>query len=1431
MPSVRRASQAALLALLASSGVADCAPAVSTAGARLEATGAPGAWTGVALRTGDQVVAAIRLGAGGRWTTREALADGGRLTFRGFDTAATGGTPALGPGSYIRFALDSEAHCPRVEFRLDLLSFDPAAWAAAWDAPCPLHFLDCTLDRPEFYYFHGLLAPTPRVDPYPFSWRDMRANWADGWSTAPSIGALTVPAVGFWRPSNGRLVAYCFQEPRSTDRSDRDLAVAYCWGGEDQAFSLVWPRQRGFNELTYPTAPCTVATRFEVLQDLATGPTADLNRLVFDHLWEAHRDTLPTVPGMNDLGWMVPREGFEEGAPSPAIFQRVPKSGGSFGSMFFQDNTEIFGGSFRAVDLAFRRHDEAVLEQLRREVDTMLSRAIWETIDGEECVYWRYPSEGGWEEWIGGTQADTTHNVQQFGFAGALLAAYLHEPSDRLWRHVEGCWNWSRHYVYTRGDICDIPCSMFTLQTSQLALNFLLNLHYSLADDPDPRKREIAQDAFALAVTVVWRNANATTADPDPADALDPTFLMPGNHARFWLGQVSWAELCDVFRSMIVMYAETGDPRFKYYVRGALDKWWMGFESDGYHTAENLDVFGETAGPGTRTGLHGPQDSFWEWAQPVGDTLLHVTAGRGGAIAFCKGTTALDVADYRFRAPSGFAFRIEGSHEGPFRMVFSSPFRGLSGLPVTVNGEPASGLSVAGAQGEHLFLTVEAGATVEIGHAGEAPVLEPGPIPTHPANLHRPLPVGDEFRCLDLGPHCNTPASRSWEDRQSWAGLSAGLAWGCGAPYLVTDPDANEGRMAVSGASVPIDRRVEGLVVVASRLQRNDIRVELSSGASAPLDPEQGVVVRTGRFMRNWELVAYPYLPPANVAVHAVQVRPGALLFAVTLAPVRRAEVERLVRQADAAAQAHFAAAGRAAAREASLEAFRERVRAQQAAKGAVRAAFLPPHGEAATRIRAALDELGIPSVALRPEEFVDPAQFSVADYPIAVHTGPETYLRTVQAEGDGERTLLEYLRRGGTLLVLGPCRPFTYPLDLSLGEANTPPTETRLFGREFGLDLLGPGEERGGAAGFEQAPPGDLSFRLEPEQRVLTGLEGPIRFPATGDRRYRPAADDRVPEGDEFEPLLTLYDDAGKRYGPAVSLLRRHAPGAGGNVLHVWGTLLSRDFPQSEAVLYSVLAKAAELCSPASLQTAAAPAPVTAAVGILPLTDGDRAALVRRLCGELGQGCAEVGPDALVDRARFSAERVPIALHAPQVEGYVDTWRLPGDGSEAYTRYVREGGFLVAAGNATQFWYAHTWEGEGWRLRSPLEPRMLQAIGLPIEYGFERPAGRLFLEPVPGAPLGLPRLDVTALSDPRWRALMPTRGADIEFTPLAYLTDENGRRYDGYAAALIHHRRPQGRPGAVLYLWGNLLDGEFAEPVLRAALRYAFDTVQEPAR
>ncbi|MBM3475666.1 MAG: hypothetical protein FJX75_20570 [Armatimonadetes bacterium] len=1416
------------------------APTVSGARASLEAVGAPGAWTGVTLRSGDAAIATITLGAGGRWRARDVSVADASLTFRGFDTSDSGGTPTLAATSFVEFRLTRDDLSPRVSFRFDLTAFDSSAWEKALGRPSPLHFLDCSLDRAEIYYFHGLLAPTPRVDPYPFSWRDMRANWADGWSTAPAVAALTVPAVALWQPTTGHVAAYCFQEMRNTGRADHDLSVAYRWdvgGGPNDAFSLIWPRQRGFNELTLPSAPVTITGGFDLLCDANTGPTADVNRVVFDHLWQVHRDALPTVPRMNDLGWMVERQGFKEGPPGAGIFGRVPKSGGSFGSLFFQDDTQVFGGSFRGVDLAYRRNDEAALALLRREVETMLSRAIWETIDGDECVYWKYPSEGGWEDWIGGDRADTVHNVQQFGFAGALLAMYLREPSDRLWWHVEGLYNWSRHYVYTRGDICDIPCSMFTLQTSQLALNFLMNLHYALQDDPDPHKRQMAQEAFDLAVTVVWRNANVTTGDPDPTDTLDPTFLMPGNQARFWLGQVSWAELCDVFRSMIVMYAETGDPRFKYYVRGALDKWWSGFESDGYHTAENLDVFGETAGKAVRTGLHGPQDSFWEWAYPVGDSILHVTAGRAGAIAFCKGTTSLDVADYRFRPPANFAFRVAGTHEGPFRMVFSSPFRDLSGLAVQVNGEPAEAHS-AGAYNEHLLFLAEAGATVEIGAVGDAPLLAAQPVPTHPAGFRAIIDRDLGLHSVDLGPSCNTQVNRSWADPGSWAGLSAGPTYAGGVPCAITDPDANQGKMAVRGASVPVGRRVEGLLLLCSRLGPNDVRIELSSGQIQPIDPQSGLLVRDGKPLRKWELWLYPYVAPPRAALTAVHVGKEASLFALTLAPERVLEVKRVADLAAAAARKQAAEVFAATDREHMVAECRRRVADECSKKGAVRAAFVPPHGRAAARIRDALEDLRIPSIALRPEELVDPTLFTVADYPLLIYTGDENYLRTVKQPGDAEQALLDYVRRGGTLVVMGACRPFTYPDDLTAPRAEGRPRESVLLGRQFGLDLLGPGEARGGAIGFEQPPAGNLTFRLETDQDVLLPkiqvaqrevrlLPDTIPFPATGDRRYRPATADALPEGYEFIPVLTLYDDAGTRYGPAVAMLRPREQGAPGGVVHVWGTLLTDAFPYADTVLHQTLARAAQLSGPASPRPATATTARAAAVGILPLTDKPRVDLITRVCRDLGQDCAEVLPDAFVDGAAFSPDRFPVAVHAPTPETYVDTWRLPGDGAAAYVRYVENGGFLIACGNATQFWYPVTWTPTGWEMRHPLEPRMLQAIGLPIEYGFERPVGRISLQPAADRTLFPSRLDVSAIGDQRWRALMPTRGAEVEFTPLAYLTDENGRRYEGCAAALIRRHRPNGRPGAILYIWGNLIDGELADPIMRAALKYALSDVQ----
>jgi hypothetical protein len=125
----------------------------------------------------------------------------------------------------------------------------------------------------------------------------------------------------------------------------------------------------------------------------------------------------------------------------------------------------------------------------------------------------------------------------------------------------------------------------------------------------------------------------------------------------------------------------------------------------------------------------------------------------------------------------------------------------------------------------------------------------------------------------------------------------------------------------------------------------------------------------------------------------------------------------------------------------------------------------------------------------------------------------------------------------------------------------------------------------------------------------------------------------------------------------------------------------------------------------------------------------------------------------------------------------------------------------------------------------------MPRAIGLPLAYGFESPVGRMWLEPAPGQEVftNLDRpTDVTDIADQRWRSLLRTRGVDIDFTPLAYLTNGDGNRFEGYAAALIRHRNPGRRPGTILYIWGNLIDGPLGEKLMRSALQFALNDVRK---
>ncbi|HJN93045.1 MAG TPA: hypothetical protein QGF05_10025, partial [Dehalococcoidia bacterium] len=432
--------------------------------------------------------------------------------------------------------------------------------------------------------------------------------------------------------------------------------------------------------------------------------------------------------------------------------------------------------------------------------------------------------------------------------------------------------------------------------------------------------------------------------------------------------------------------------------------------------------------------------------------------------------------------------------------------------------------------------------------------------------------------------------------------------------------------------------------------------------------------------------------------------------------------------------------------------------------------AFLPPHDSRASDIRAACDALDIPSIGLRPEELVESGVLTPAHFPIVVHTGSERYIRTVQEPGDAERALTRYLKAGGTMLVLGARRPFSFADDLPSLDPKA--LNATLFWRTFGLDCLAPGDARGGAEAFDDRPDGDLAFRLEAGQSVFSRLPERMPFPSGDDHPFRPAVGELLSVDDEFRPLITLYDADGHRFGPAAALITRNSGGyAGTNVLWVWGPLVTDAFAHAESLIYQSLAAAAEMCGAASMVP---PVPTEAqsagaTIAVLPLADVDRAGMIQDIGREMNADIGTVTEDVLADRTAFTADRYPIAIHAPKTEHYVKSWRLPNDGADAYKRYLDEGGFLIACGNGTQFSVASEYSDGQLRDVRSVRPEMGLAMGLPLMPGFEQPRGEMFLRQAPGQTVFanlIEPIHVTKITDKRWRGLAPTRGVGTEFIP-----------------------------------------------------------------
>ncbi len=690
---------------------------------------------GVRVTSGQKRVADLRLGPRGVITASKVAAstDGASAVLHLAGLTVPGGAVRFTPDSSVTVRVTADSAFPVIAFDLGIAAFDASAWQKLTGGTLPFHFLVCDLPDATMFYQGGGMIPMPVVDPFPFTATGfMAGEWAKGWSYAPPIAAWAVPAVGLWNDRAATFVAYDFDEQRHTDRSGEFVASAGCVGnGGAPFFCLVHPYQRQFVKLTYPRVPSRAASHFELIYSFDVPSAKDPNQFVLERLWREKRALLPPVPRMNDLAWIPEYDGF---APSGGIEPTATGvnliwTSGTTGldGAFLEPGSRMIGNDFIADGILRARTlgSPDALQLLQHDVDYLMDHCTWVDVGGDRCATWIHPIEGKFRDMWGGERCAGNHHPSTFQIGAGMLLLYQTTKDRRLLPYIDGVYNWCRHYLFTRDGVCDLSWAMFSREATAVGENFLLNYRKVFRDD-QVRSRH-ADEALEMARTAIYKNLWFYTADPDPSDDLDPTFLNQATNDCRWAGRVTWNEAGWVLRSMVPVYCETGDPFLKYLLRGSIERYYAGFRDDG-GVAENLQILGEIEGKGLRTGgfpdpEHG--DSVRRWARPLAPAKLRVAMGQKAAIAFCLGTRSYDVAEFRYAAPASFSFRVVGLPTATpgeaLDLVATAPFRDLRGGPVSVNVHPLAADRYefnAATAGEDVFITgVKPGDVVSIGDA------------------------------------------------------------------------------------------------------------------------------------------------------------------------------------------------------------------------------------------------------------------------------------------------------------------------------------------------------------------------------------------------------------------------------------------------------------------------------------------------------------------------------------------------------------------------------------------------------------------------------------------------------------------------------------------------------------------------------------------
>ncbi|NOZ19722.1 MAG: hypothetical protein GXP25_01400, partial [Planctomycetes bacterium] len=1312
----------------------------------------------------------------------------GTMTFGAIDTTATGGQPIFDEASTIQIELNESNPFPVVRFRLKVNGLDKAAWQKAVGADVPTTFLNCRMDSPQFFYRGGFLMALPAVDPFPVRSAAMRGPWDGDWTYAVDMAACPVPAVGVWDAEGHAFVAYEFQEARCTDKSSRRVASAYCAGLPKE--------KKQFAGLILPEGETESRFRLIYATDLSAMHTP--NQFVIEHIWATYRDRLPGAPAATDLGWMPRRDAFiPDGRTTAHLIDRIMKNSPDPRNALFTDGAVVPAGDFRGVSNLFAKGKNGRKKHIQDDWAALKAKAIKKRIGKDDCVFWRLPVEGEFEEFLGGQAAAAEHSPATWCIGAALLGMVEKTKDTSLLPFIDGIFRWARHCLATRAGDPSLPGATSVRAVDACAVEFLLHYHHLFANAKDRKRRSMAEEALALGRSALYRSLAVYTGDPDPTDNLNPTFLIQPNSARSSAGIVGWRDTGKLIRAMVLYYIETGDPILGDLIRGALQRWPLGVEADGFHTIEALDVYG--IGPdtkGRRMGWLGPDRALAEYIQPVGSAKARVVCGPKAGLAFCV-DAAVNIRDYKLEKDGTIRFDLVGDVAGVIDINVTTPLRSLRGRKIVINGKPAE-VEVVGLHGENAIVR---GVTVR-----KAPKAEP------------PKVVGKYGDCALLDFPYNGTLDTSWANGLSWAGLVDGVHFAWGVPFRIGPGekkavDLSEGACGVrtggqfTSAFLFVAGRSKALVATVvygdGKKERHELGLHLPALSAGPI--------------RSWRIDMCPLkVKRAGSKVDRIEVVGDGLLFAVTTHPSTSSAFKAALAKVEAKRKAREAEVRRAAELKRAQEQIVPDLRAKVAAatRGkTLRIAFLPPHESYTEILRTACSTLGSPPALLSPEEVIDPKRFNPERYAIAVYSAPETFLHTVKKPGDAAEALKRYVAGGGCLIVAARGYPLFYA--------------TRPDGEQFAKIKGLPNSQTCSALEVfisgQRVPPLEEipTYALVSGQKMFTHLPASFRYERGVGGPYRPITGEGLPKEDVFKPVIVLKDGAGKEHGiVAAEVVHNCKNFKGGRIIFLWGNILGME--TGPTIALDLISHA--ICT-TKLKAGAVREPQ---VAILPRDMAGHDQAIERACAAVGLRIHKVKPEEFADPAIFNPRNFPIAIHAVTGEYYLNKCAGRDNLWQVYVDYVKGGGFLIACGTMYQFYYAGTLAPNGkYTQKQDGAFHVLSGLGLKGGGSRIRDNRPKFLKCLPDQ--NIMRFDKPIpLEYLHWGTYRSIDKGDtlfdVEFIPIGEVVDESGNPFGGYAIAAMRYTSRELKGAEMLWMWGDMLNDARAYPLLNQAVKYAYE-------